>query len=85
MRATLEFDLPEEREEFHMAVKAGALAAAIEEIRTQVFRPARKHGYADGTISDIIKRIPNDDGNTLISELEELFNEILSNNDIDGW
>ena len=85
MKATLEFDLPEEREEFHMAVKAGAMASAIEEMRTLIFRPARKHGYADGTISEIIKRIPNDDGNALILELEELFNEILSNNDIDGW
>lgn len=45
--AKLEFDLdkPEDRESFRRAMKADSLAWAIDDIWTNVFRPAHKHGY----------------------------------------
>jgi hypothetical protein len=91
MKATLSFNLPEERDEFETAVNAGKYKAALWEVSQYVFRPARKHGYADARIQALIDKldavkVPDFDGYTedmvgggteLISQLEKLFYEIL--------
>jgi hypothetical protein len=76
MKGILEFNLPEEREEFETAVKAGKYSAAIDEIGNEVFRPARKHGYGTKEIQDLIDKNP-EDATELISLLEDKFYEIL--------
>lgn len=45
MKATLTFNLPEDREEFNNALEGCKSKAVIEEIWNKVFRPAHKHGY----------------------------------------
>lgn len=97
MKATLSFNLPEEKDEFDTAVNAGKYKAALWEISQRVFRPARKHGYADARIQSILDRAntmsaPSMDGYTedvvdlgteLIGQLEKLFYEILQEEGIE--
>lgn len=96
MKATLSFNLPEERDEFETAVNAGKYKSALWEISQRVFRPARKHGYG-GTVQRLLDRAntmsaPSMDGYTedvvdlgteLIGQLEKLFYEILQEEGIE--
>ena len=89
--ATLRFKLPEEQEEFRAATLGGAYAGAIDDVSNQVFRPARKHGYADITIQALIQKInarfsdtkdaehgcPESPAEELIGALESLYIGIL--------
>lgn len=91
MKATLSFNLPEERDEFETAVNAGKYKGALWEISQRVFRPARKHGYGDSGIQMLLDKadvctVPlkfGEDtyevgvGTELVSQLEKLFYEIL--------
>lgn len=91
MKGTISFNLPEEQEEFELAIKAGKYRAALWEIGQQVFRPARKHGYSNVRIQSLLDtmdsvKVPSLDGYTedevgggteLVSELEKLFYQIL--------
>jgi hypothetical protein len=74
MKGILEFNLPEETDEFETAVMAQNIRSAIFDIQQMVFRPARKHGYAD---SKLQKMVEEKDGEELIGELESIFCEIL--------
>lgn len=56
-KATLTFNLPEESSEFQTAVKAGSMASALWEIKQDLFRPARKHGYMDGEIQELMLKL----------------------------
>lgn len=56
-KAILEFNLPEEQEEFDKAVKGGAAHYALFDVGQQVFRPARKHGYPDPTLSELLSKL----------------------------
>lgn len=47
MKASLHFNLPEDREEFNNAAKAGEMKSLLYDISQEIFRPARKHGYSD--------------------------------------
>jgi hypothetical protein len=91
MKATLSFNLPEEQGEFQAAVDAGKYRAALWEISQRVFRPARKHGYADIRVQSLLDttdsvKVPSMDGYTedlvgggteLVAQLERIFYEIL--------
>lgn len=85
MKAILEFNLPEEQSEFDLATKAGNMHAALWDIAQEVFRPARKHGYSDSVIQELVNRsdIQDDAGTELVSQLEKLFYEILEKYNID--
>lgn len=99
MKATLSFNLPEERDEFETAVNAGKYRSALFEIAQRVFRPARKHGYPDAKVQNLLNKADEttvaimDDGNCklydgyvgteLISQLEKLFYEILQEEGIE--
>lgn len=54
MKATLEFNLPEEQEEYEINKQAYKMHAALWNVGTEVFRPARKHGYSDQLLNDLI-------------------------------
>ena len=96
MKATLTFNLPEERDEFERAVKAARYQSALFEIGQRVFRPARKYGYG-GTVQRLLDRAntmstPSMDGHTedvvdlgteLIGQLEKLFYEIIQEEGIE--
>lgn len=76
-KVTIKFNLPEENEEFKTTLRAQALASAIHDIREQVFRPARKHGYSEEGLLDLTQSEVE-----LIEKLETIFNQILSDHDI---
>jgi hypothetical protein len=44
MKATLEFNIPEEQEELQAALKGGLYKARIEELYQEIFRPHIKYG-----------------------------------------
>jgi len=80
--AILIFDLDTNREEFELAQKAGAMASALFEVRQDLFRPARKHGYQDTRLLELEKENPGFE--EIIGRLEELYTEILIEHDILG-
>jgi len=79
-KVTIEFNLPEEQEDLNLALKANDLACAIFEIRNQVFRPARKHGYGHEAIDAFIQKNP--DAVDLIYMLEQLFTQVLDEHNV---
>lgn len=95
MKATLEFNLPEEREEFEAATNGSNCKAALWNISQEIFRPARKHGYS-GRIQQLldevnVKTVIVGDGefkyeagigDELIHELEKKFFSILEEYEI---
>lgn len=54
MKAILEFNLPEEQEEYHITQQAFKMHTAFWNIGNDLFRPARKHGYPDQRLHDLI-------------------------------
>lgn len=97
MKGTLSFNLPEEREEFETAVNAGKYKYALWEIAQQVFRPARKHGYSEQHIQELLDKADSVTvtakegslqyetgvGTELVSQLEKLFYQILQEEGIE--
>lgn len=85
MKATIEFNLPEESEVFESAIRATDYKLALWDISQEIFRPARKHGYSDEKIQKLLQTIDecvstvmeNGQGTDLIGLLEERFYEIL--------
>ena len=55
MKVTLEFNLPEEREALESAQQGSKALAALEDIRTEIFRPFHKHGFEEPAMKDLIE------------------------------
>lgn len=77
-----------ERIEIEMMLKARDLSVALFDIGQEIFRPARKHGYYEKEIEDLINACPNDEngyniGAEIISKLENKFYAILQDRGID--
>lgn len=83
MKAYLRFDLnnPDDRDDHETALKAGAMKRALDEIGNEVFRPARKHGYSDPEIRELMDAL-NGGGEKLVDLLEKKFYEILEEYEI---
>ena len=79
MIATLKFDLskPEEQEEFARATKATQAYLALFDIANDIFRPARKHGYAEIDLTNLSEKTIK-----IIAILETKFYEILEDRGI---
>jgi hypothetical protein len=84
MKTVIEFNLPADREDLDIALNAGALYSALFDVRNEIFRPARKHGYNTKELQDLMTKL-GDDGVELIAQLETLFGEILEKNELDGF
>lgn len=77
---------------FKRAVKADAAYSALWDIGQEIFRPARKHGYNDKKLNDLLDayKVPSTSGYgdydypayEVVSMLEDKFYEILSENGI---
>lgn len=87
MKVTLEFNHGEE-EEAKEAMNGSRLKCVIEEVGNEVFRPARKHGYPDREINDLLEglsALAGDDYEKspykLISLLEAKFYGIVNGDD----
>lgn len=85
MKATLEFILPEDNQEYERCTKGEDYFIALQEIAEQVFRPHRKHGYSDCRIQELLNKSEDDNAFELVGKLEELFYEILDENNIKIW
>lgn len=72
MKATLSFDMYEEKEAFNDAVNGGKYKAALEEIWQQVFRPAFKHGYSKAGLTEL-----SDRDYEVIEKLSEIYQEVM--------
>lgn len=57
MKGILEFNLQEERDEFETAVMAPNMRSALFDVRQMVFRPARKHGYSQVEIQELVEKL----------------------------
>ncbi len=75
MKVTLEFNLPEEKEEFELMQKANVMSYALERISNEIFRPAREHGYSDDEIQKLIEE--SEKARLLVDLLEQKFYSIL--------
>lgn len=84
MLAILKFNLdnPDDKIVFETMQQATQMQIALEDIRQEVFRPARKHGYGRQDIQKLIDKI-GPDATELISLLENVFNEIVIERDLD--
>jgi hypothetical protein len=83
VKATLEFNLPEDQYEFDNAVQGRNVKLALWDVHDLIFRAARKHGYVSSRITAAV-----DEMNTALEPhglsveefvglLEESFHEIL--------
>lgn len=77
MKATLEFNLPEEQEEFRDAVNGTKNQIILDEIWIEVFRPFYKHGYNDPKIQKLIDENPVI-ADEIIGYLSGLFTDLLN-------
>jgi hypothetical protein len=71
MKATLEYSLPEEREEMELAIHGWRFQEAVKEIWQECFRPAFKHGYADKELNDLLEK--SDEVARAIELLSEIY------------
>lgn len=75
MKATLEFNLPEEQEEHELALNGHKYKIAVEEIWNQVFRPYYKHGYDDSELNDLLH---TDSGAIIVEKLAEIYRKVIN-------
>jgi hypothetical protein len=85
MKGILEFNLPEEQQEFETAVSAGRMKSLLWDISQEIFRPARKHGYSDHRM----KQFLDTDGELkeevaeAIGVLEQMFYEFVREHNVE--
>lgn len=70
MKAILEFNLPEDREEYESCIKGQEYYNRIENIWEVCFRPYWKYGFQDKKMNDILE---TEDGQYLMEKLIELY------------
>lgn len=83
MKAILEFNLEDQYERnAHMrAVKSTQAYGALWDIANEIFRSARKHGYKNEAISNLVKKL-GPDADELIGLLEKEFYGILEDHEV---
>jgi hypothetical protein len=73
MRATLSFNLPEEQEEFKLAVDAAKYSCMWDDVWSRIFRPRHKHMYNNPVINKLLEL---EECHQLMDELEKIHQEI---------
>lgn len=73
MKATLEFNLPEEIEEYQDAMNGTKYKIQIDDVWNKIFRPRHKHGYKNEEINNLLE---SDEAQKLMDLLEEIYLEI---------
>ena len=72
MKAILEFNLPEEQEEYELMNKSMDMSFLLHDLEQEIFRPHRKHGYSHQRLAELCH---NDDVTEAIGILEEMYYE----------
>ena len=75
MKATLEFNLPEDQEEYEDAINGVKYKMALDAVWEKIFRPRHKHGYDNPTINELMLSPTAD---TLMDELEKIYHQITT-------
>lgn len=75
MKAKLEFNLPEEREEYEAAVNGARNQLRIEDIWEELFRPRHKHGYNNERLQQLLA---DDKVNEALDILEDLYRYVIT-------
>ncbi len=76
LKITIEADSDHELEEkLRRSLNADKYLAALNEIAQDIFRPARKHGYPDQKIQELLNS--SEKCEEIISLLEDKFHEII--------
>lgn len=73
MKGILEFDLPEEREDFETAQHGWKYKCMIDDVWEKLFRPYHKHGYSNAEINELLEK---EDCQKLLQHLEGLYREV---------
>jgi hypothetical protein len=73
-KVIIEFNLPEEQEEFQDALNGTKNAIKFSEVWEKLFRPRHKHGYNNSKLQDLIDSSPQ--VGEALDILEELYQEI---------
>ena len=83
-KINIEFDMadPEGRRAFADAVDGSDLRQALWDISQELFRPARKHGYPDPALQELLEK-KDSQGAEIIALLEEKFFEILRDRNVE--
>lgn len=84
MKAILEFNLPEDADDFQNAVASQRMKAVLYDISQHIFRPARKHGYSDHRMAKFLDANGCLKGEIAdaIGVLEDMYCELLSDNNL---
>lgn len=71
----------EVQDEVQTALKAGDYLRALQDVREEILRPARKHGYPDSRLQELCadKKVRE-----AISLLEEKFSDLMREYEIDA-
>lgn len=72
MKAILEFNLPEEQEEYELMNKSMDMSILLHDVEQEIFRPHRKHGYNHQRLAELCH---NDAVTEAIGLLEEMYYE----------
>ena len=88
MKANLTFNLDDlsDRLSHKRCVNSLNAYIALCDISNIIFRPARKYGYNDSKIKELLEKLTEDQQQTvyeIIGELEDLYINILNDNNID--
>jgi len=70
-KITMEFNLPEEQQQFDDALNGTKYCIQLEEIWNKVFRPSRKHGYNNPILD-------TEEACAVIEELINIYNEVIN-------
>jgi hypothetical protein len=68
-KGILEFNLPEEQDEFETASKAYQYRIALESIYSDIIRSRIKYGYSETTIDELLEKI-RDEYNEITGDLK---------------
>lgn len=75
MKVKLEYTLPEEMEEYELAMDGASNKFKLDDVWERIFRPRHKHGFGDEEINKIIQ---TPEGEKLMDYLENIYKDITN-------
>ena len=77
MKHIIEFNLPDDKDDLEIHLKAVKNSILIDEIWEKIFRPAHKHGYGNEILDKLLedKKVI-----AFMSELSDLYTAVLREN-----
>lgn len=76
MKVKLEFQLPEEMEEYESAMNGSRYKYQLDEVWERLLRQPFKHGYRDQELQELYESL-GDKGYEFVDKLRDLYQEIV--------